>query len=83
MKRLGTVLHAFGNNILIVQGDEATSKGEKPRVNSSVMDKTVKNIGKVTSYFGPVKNPYYIVKIDRRNNAKEARHYLNQRIYVQ
>ncbi|WP_370572992.1 H/ACA ribonucleoprotein complex subunit GAR1 [Methanomethylovorans sp.] len=83
MKRLGTVLHAFGNETLIVRGDEQGSKGEKPRINSSVMDKTVKRIGKVTNYFGPVGNPYYIVKLDRRGNAPETRHYLNERIYVQ
>lgn len=83
MKRLGTVLHALGNEILIVRGDGQASKGEKPRMNSSVMDKTVKRIGKVTNYFGPVANPYYTVKLDRRGNAPEARCYLTERIYVQ
>lgn len=83
MKRLGTVLHALGDEVLIVRGDGQASKSEKPRMNSSVMDKTVKRIGKVTNYFGPVANPYYTVKLDRRDNAPEARHYLNERIYVQ
>ncbi|MFA0823802.1 MAG: H/ACA ribonucleoprotein complex subunit GAR1 [Methanomethylovorans sp.] len=83
MKRLGTVLQALGNDVLIVRGDEQASKSEKPRINSSVMDKTVKRIGKVTNYFGPVANPYYTVKLDRRGNTIEARHYLNERLYVQ
>lgn len=83
MKRLGTVLHAFGNGTLIIQGDDKAPKGEKPHMNSSVMDKTVKRIGKVTNYFGPVANPYYTVKLDRRVNTLEARHYLNERLYVQ
>ncbi len=83
MKRLGTVLHALGNDVLIVRGDEQASKSEKPRINSSVMDKTVKRIGKVTNYFGPVANPFYTVKLDRRASTPEARHYLNERIYVQ
>jgi RNA-binding protein len=52
-------------------------------MNSSVMDKTVKRIGKVTSYFGPVENPYFIVKLDSRSNTLEARRYLNERLYVE
>ncbi len=83
MKRLGTVLHALGNATLVIRGDDKGPKGDKPRMNSSVMDKTVKRIGKVTSYFGPVENPYYIVKLDSRGNTLEARRYLNERLYVQ
>jgi RNA-binding protein len=83
MKRLGTVLHTLGNETLIIRGDGQGFKGEKLRMHSSVMDKTVKRIGKVTNYFGPVENPYYTVKLDRRGNTPEVRCYLNERIYVQ
>lgn len=80
MKRLGTVLHNIGNQNLIVRGE--VSKGEKPRINSFVMDKSVKNIGKILNYFGPVEKPYYVVRLNKGIKL-EARHYITERLYVQ
>lgn len=80
MKRLGTVLHNIGKQSLVVKSD--VPKGEKLRLNSFVMDKTVKRIGKISNYFGPVQSPYYLVKLDKVGEL-EASHYINERLYVQ
>jgi len=86
MKRLGTVLHLSGQRKLIVRGDEIKSIGSVnnlPKINAVVVNKSVKQIGKVTSIIGPVTNPYISVKIFNGISDSELHSYINERVYVQ
>jgi RNA-binding protein len=86
MKRLGTVLHLSGRRNLIVRGDKMKSPGSLnnlPRINSVVVDKSVKQIGKVNGIFGPVDHPYISVRVFDRIPDPVLRDHINERLYVQ
>jgi RNA-binding protein len=85
MKRLGTVLHRSGSKNLIIRGDELKSSnasGNFPRLNSVVIDRALKRIGKVVSVFGPVNHPYFLVKGFKKIPDSEFRDLVNERVYV-
>lgn len=85
MKRLGIVLHRAGNKSLVVRGDEVKSNkvsGEIPKLNSVVMDRTLNKIGKLVSIFGPVNQPYFLVKGFKQIPDSEFRVLVNERIYI-
>lgn len=85
MKRLGTLLHLSGRGDLIVRGAEMESPEpfkSLPKINSVVVNKNVKQIGKVSGVFGPVDHPYISVKPFKRIPDSELRAHLNERLYV-
>lgn len=83
MKRLGTVMQLSERRKLIVRGDEVQSIKDLPRINSVVLNKAVKQIGKVYNIIGPVNHPYISVKIFNGISDPELRSYINERVYVQ
>ena len=83
MKRLGTVMQLSERRKLIVRGDEIKSIKNLPRINSVVLNKAVKQIGKVNNIIGPVSHPYISVRIFNGISDSELRSYINERVYVQ
>jgi RNA-binding protein len=54
-----------------------------PRINSFVLDKSIKPVGKLSGIFGPVDQPYFTLKPDRRVVASGLERLVNERVYVQ
>ena len=85
MKRLGTVLHRSGVRNLIIRGDEIKPdkvSGSLPKLNSVVVDKALNRIGTISSIFGPVNHPYFLVKGFKRFPDSETRALVNERVYI-
>lgn len=86
MKRLGTVLHMLTPRGLIVRGDrqelsESRSAKKVPKLNLGVLNKSVKQIGKISGIIGPVDHPYIYVKLS--NGADPEQHiHAGERVYV-
>lgn len=87
MKRLGTVLHISLPRGLIVRGNRLELSGSErsakkvPKLNSAVLNKAVKQIGKVSGIIGPVEHPYIYVKLSKDIDLKQHVH-VNERVYV-
>ena len=86
MKRLGTVLHISTPRGLIVRGDKpdlskTKSVKKTPKLNSSVLNKSVKQIGKISGIIGPVDHPYIYVKLAKDADPKQHVH-TDERVYV-
>ncbi len=81
MKRLGAILHAV-DNLLIIRADRALKEGDI-RENSMVVTNRMKRVGKVKELFGPVKAPYISIKISKEMTASEVVNLKNERIYLQ
>lgn len=80
MKRLGTVLHAI-DNILIVRADKTLDLGTL-NPNSMVVTKTLSKLGKVKELFGPEKNPYISVRLFKDIKEPELTKLKNERVYL-
>ncbi|WP_406661103.1 Gar1/Naf1 family protein [Methanolobus sp. ZRKC3] len=86
MKRLGKVLHISKQNEIIIRGDEKEFSGsmrDMPRINYSVLDKSIKRVGKITSIFGPVDWPYFAVKPDKKIANSDLQEFIQERMYMQ
>ncbi|MDO9518448.1 MAG: Gar1/Naf1 family protein [Methanosarcinaceae archaeon] len=87
MKRLGTVLHISTPRGLIVRGNKPESSdsgrcaNKSPKLNSVVLNKEIKQIGKVSGIIGPVEYPYIYVKLSKDIDPKQQVH-VNDRVYV-
>lgn len=58
MKRLGSAIHVIQKKLIVrVDPDEKT-----PNVNARVVDQRGSRIGTISEIFGPVKQPYIIVR---------------------
>ena len=83
MKRLGTALHVVQKRLIVrgemVEGSESRSEARAPRVNSVVVDQKRTKIGKVFDIFGPVKHPYFIVRL---NKGFDASVHVGKKLYV-
>jgi RNA-binding protein len=85
MKRLGTVVQVVAHQGLLVRGDNIrpdTSLRDLPRINSFVVDKSVKRIGKVNGVIGPVNSPYITIKVFGDVSGSELKKYLNEKVYI-
>lgn len=80
MKRLGTVLHAI-DNILIVRADKTLDLGTL-NPNSMIVTKTLRKLGKVKELFGPEKNPYISVRLFKDIKEPELTKLKNERVYL-
>jgi len=79
LKRLGTALHVVANR-LIVRGEQNDgSETSIPRTNSWVVDQKRTKVGKVFDIFGPVDNPYIIV---RPNRGIDAAAHVGKKLYI-
>jgi len=80
VKRLGTTLHTVQKK-LIVRGEPAQgSQTMLPGINSPVIDQKRARIGKVLEIFGPVKQPYFVV---RPNRGVDASAQVGKKLYVE
>ncbi len=80
MKRLGTILHTI-DNLLIVRADKTLKTGDLSE-NSTVITKSMKKIGRINEFFGPVNAPYISIKIFRETKGSELGKLRNERVYL-
>lgn len=78
MKRLGKVLHLSTHGNLIVRSDD----GSLPKMNSSVLTKKMEKIGTVYDIFGPEKDPYVSVKLNKNFPVSKVKALINDRVYT-
>lgn len=80
MKRLGITLHIVQKKLIV--RDPATREGNvrPPKINSVVVNHKRMKIGRVFDVFGPIENPYIVVKPYRKIDA--ATH-LSEKLYVE
>ena len=86
MKRLGTVLHIINNKTMIVKCDDVKSINsfkKQFRINSVVVTRSVKSIGKIKDVIGPMGSPYASIKIFKKVSTLDLQKCINERIYVQ
>lgn len=86
MKRLGTVLNMSVPRGLIVRGNrlelsESKPANKVPKLNSGVLNKSVKQIGKISGIIGPVDHPYIFVKLSNGVDPKQHIH-TGERVYI-
>ncbi|HID27722.1 MAG TPA: H/ACA RNA-protein complex protein Gar1 [Methanosarcinales archaeon] len=80
MKRLGKVIHVDNKGNLIVRRESTKEKEVSIKLNSVVMNKNKKKIGKIQDVFGPVKNPYISVRVFKSiNNLYKLK---NEKVYI-
>ena len=72
MQRLGKVLNVTPSRSVVVKVDKA------PHLGASVVDETLKVVGRVFDIIGPVSSPYAIVKPTVREPEKLA----NKQLYL-
>jgi RNA-binding protein len=80
LKRLGTVLHAI-DDILIVRADKTLDLGTL-NPNSMIVTTTLRKLGKVKELFGPEKNPYISVRLFKDIKGPEISKLKNERVYL-
>jgi len=79
VKRLGTALHLVQNR-LIVRGEPVDGSDTKiPGVNSAVIDVKGTRVGRVLDVFGPVMQPYIVVRL---NKGIDASVHVGKKLYV-
>ena len=66
MQRLGRVVNVTSSQNLVVKTEKA------PKIGSSVIDESLKTIGRVFDVIGPVTSPYAVVKPTVREPEKLA-----------
>lgn len=76
MKRLGKVLHISSRGSIILRVDKTPPIGSK----SIVMDKQAQEIGTIVDIFGPVVNPYIVIRPRRDFNPQKL---VGQMLYLQ
>ncbi|MFP4654481.1 MAG: H/ACA ribonucleoprotein complex subunit GAR1 [Methanohalobium sp.] len=85
MKKLGIVSHLSKNHNIIVRMDELkpTDAFKKaPKINSVVLNKAVKPVGKINDIIGPVSRPYVVIKVSNKITNSELQNYVNERVYI-
>jgi len=79
LKRLGTVLHTV-DNLLVVRADKTVNAGVL--TGAAVITRSMKKIGKIKEFFGPVKSPYISIKIFKEIKDPELARLQNERVYL-
>ena len=72
MQRLGLVLQVSPSQNIILKIEEP------PRIGDTVVDESLKVVGKVFDIFGPVSSPYAVV----RSTTQKPEKLVNHRLYV-
>jgi RNA-binding protein len=76
---LGTAIHVVSKR-LIVRGDAVVGESRLPRVNSPVVDQKRVRIGRVYDIFGPISQPYLVIK---PNPGVDAAVHVGKKLYVE
>ncbi|MDD2756184.1 MAG: Gar1/Naf1 family protein [Methanothrix sp.] len=79
MKRLGTALHVVQNKLILQSEQIVGSETNIPRTNSWVVDQKRTRVGKVFDIFGPINQPYIIV---RPNRGVDAAAHVGKKLYI-
>ena len=76
MRKLGIVLHVSNHGYIILRA------ALFPKVNSAVLTKRMKKIGKVHDVFGPVASPYISVKPFKNLALADLRELRGEKVYI-
>jgi RNA-binding protein len=79
LKRLGIALHVVQNKLIVQSEQVVGNETSIPRTNSWVVDQKRTRVGKVLDIFGPINNPYIIV---RPNRDVDAAAHVGKKLYV-
>jgi len=79
LKRLGTALHVVQNKLILQSEQIVGSETNIPRTNSWVVDQKRTRVGKVFDIFGPINQPYIIV---RPNRGVDAAAHVGKKLYI-
>ncbi len=76
MRKLGVILHISSHGYIILRA------ALFPKINSSVLTKRMKKIGKVHDVFGPVLSPYISVKPSKKMAPADLKKLVGETVYV-
>ncbi len=76
MRKLGVILHISSHGYIILRA------ALFPKINSSVLTKRMKKIGKVHDVFGPVLSPYISVKPSKKMAPADLKELVGETVYV-
>jgi RNA-binding protein len=76
LRKLGTVLHISSHGYIILRA------ALFPKIDSAVLTKRMKKIGKVHDIFGPVTSPYVSVKPSKKLVPDDLSQLLGEKVYV-
>lgn len=76
MRKLGIVLHVSNHGYIILRA------ALFPKIDSAVLTKRMKKIGKVHDVFGPVISPYISVKPSKKLAPADLKQLLGEKVYV-
>jgi RNA-binding protein len=72
VQRLGVVLHISPSQNIILKIEEP------PKIGSTVVDESLKIVGRVFDILGPVSSPYAVI----RSTTQKAEELVNHKLYV-
>jgi RNA-binding protein len=76
LRKLGVILHISSHGYIILRA------ALFPKINSSVLTKRMKKIGKVHDVFGPVLSPYISVKPSKKMAPADLKELVGETVYV-
>ena len=76
MRKLGVILHISSHGYIILRA------ALFPKINSSVLTKRMKKIGKVHDVFGLVLSPYISVKPSKKMAPADLKKLVGETVYV-
>jgi RNA-binding protein len=76
LRKLGVILHISSHGYIILRA------ALFPKINSSVLTKRMKKIGKVHDVFGPVLSPYISVKPSKKMAPADLKKLVGETVYV-
>jgi len=76
LRKLGIVLQVSNHGYIILRAVLF------PKINSAVLTKRMKKIGKVHDVFGPVISPYVSVKPSKKLTPADLQQLLGEKVYV-
>ena len=76
MRKLGVILHISSHGYIILRA------ALFPKIDSSVLTKRMKKIGKVHDVFGPVASPYVSVKPSKKIGPDDLKKLLGEKVYI-
>jgi RNA-binding protein len=76
LRKLGVILHISSHGYIILRA------ALFPKINSSVLTKRMKKIGKVHDIFGPVLSPYISVKPSKKIAPADLKKLVGEKVYI-
>jgi len=76
LRKLGVILHISSHGYIILRASLF------PKIDSSVLTKRMKKIGKVHDVFGPVTSPFVSVKPSKKIGPADLKKLQGEKVYI-